>query len=356
MPITEYRYRTDSDLSQQVALDYSVLTDLGAIAALSAEWDELLARSRCNRAFSCSKWYLATPYLLPHLEPLVLVARRCGRIAAILPLWLDIHKKQAGFPDDYSDHLDIIAADEDTDVSVGLLNFAIRQKQHCDKLSLKHIKPDSNCARAARRLGLFREEAFAPGKSLPYAVIDLTGGYDNYLGTLSRPFRRQLKRLCGKAQKENIRVLELKPESFSPQSLPAIFLRLHESRFGAGTSLTLVCKSPEKWIYNLFPELFMEQRMRVFVIEIEDLIAGIDLEMVTRSGMYSWNGGFLPEIQQYHPGKLLIHKAIEQCCLEGSTEYDLGWFGQEYKSQWRPGIRQIGELQLHTGFQQKDEP
>src|SRR6185503_3661789 len=77
MPITEYRYRTDSDLSQQVALDYSVLTDLCAIAALSAEWDELLARSRCNRAFSCSKWYLATPYLLPHLEPLVLVARRC---------------------------------------------------------------------------------------------------------------------------------------------------------------------------------------------------------------------------------------------------------------------------------------
>lgn len=354
MPITEYRDRIEN--AQQVDLDYSVLTDLDAIAALSAEWDELLTRSRCNRAFSCSKWYLATPHLLPHLEPLVLVARRNGTVAGILPLWLDIHKKQAGFPDDYSDHLDIIAADENTDVSAGLLNFAIRQKQRCDKLSLKHIKPDSNCARAAQRLGLFREEAFAPGNSLPYAVIDLAGGYDRYLGTLSRPFRRQLKRLCGRAQKECITISELKPESFNPQSLPEIFLRLHESRFGAGTSLTLVCKSPEKWIHSLFPELFAERRMRAFAIVIEDLIAGIDLEMVTRSGMYSWNGGFLPEIQQYHPGKLLIRKAIEQCCLEGSTEYDLGWFGQEYKSQWRPGIRQIGELQLPTGFQQKDEP
>src|SRR5262249_48697117 len=165
--------------------------------------------------FSCSKWYLATPQLLPHLEPLVLVARRSGMMAGILPLWLDIHKKQAGFPDDYSDHLDIIAADEDTDTLVGLLNFAIRQRQRYDKLSLKHIKPDSNCARAARMLGLFREEAFVPGNSLPYAVIDLAGGYDRYISTLSRQFRRQLKRLCGKAQKENITVLELKPESFS---------------------------------------------------------------------------------------------------------------------------------------------
>src|SRR3954467_3962068 len=110
-------------LQKNCPLDYTILRDIQDIVSISMEWDGLLARSRCNRAFSCSKWYLATPYLLPHLEPLVLVARRCGRIAAILPLWLDIHKKQAGFPDDYSDHLDIIAADEDTDVSVGLLNF-----------------------------------------------------------------------------------------------------------------------------------------------------------------------------------------------------------------------------------------
>jgi CelD/BcsL family acetyltransferase involved in cellulose biosynthesis len=351
MPVTEHRDRAVSNLTQQSAFDYSLLTDLPAIAGLSAEWDELLARSRCNRAFSCSKWYLATPQLLPDLEPLVLVARRNGLIAGILPLWLDTRKKQAGFPDDYSDHLDIIAVDEDTDVIASLLNFAIRQKQRYDQLSLKHIKPDSNCARAARMLGLFREEAFAPGNSLPYAVLDLTGGYDRYVVRLSRQFRRQLKRLCAKAQKESITVSELKPESFSPQSLPEIFLRLHESRFGTGTSLTLVCKSPEKWIYSVFPELFAERRMRVFAISIEDRIAAIDVEMVARSGMYSWNGGFLPEIEQYHPGKLLIRKAIEQCCIEGLTEYDLGWFGQEYKMQWRPEIRQIGELQFHTEFQ-----
>lgn len=354
MPVTDWD-RTVNNLPQQVALAYVALTDLCAIASLSAEWDELVTRSRCNRAFSCSKWYLATPQLLPDLEPLVLVARRNGMIAGILPLWLDIHKKQAVFPDDYSDHLDIIAADEDTDVITGLLSFAIQQQEAYDTLSLKHIKPDSNCARAAQMLGLFREEAFTPENSLPYAVLDLGGGFENYLKTLSRKFRLHLNRLRSKARRAQITVTELKPQSLDPPSLPGVFWALHKSRFKA-TSLRSVCKTPEKWIHDLFPSLFAEGRMRVFAVIVNTHIVGIDLEMVTRSGMYGWNGGFLPEMRSYDPGKLLIYKAIEQCCIEGSTEYDLGWLGQEYKRQWRPQIRQIGELQFQTGALHRTKP
>ena len=348
MPVTDWDRRVN-DLPQQVALGYAALTDLCAIASLSAEWDDLLTRSRCNRAFSCSKWYLATPQLLPDLKPLVLVARRNGTIAGILPLWRDIHKRQAVFPDDYSDHLDIIAADEDTDVITGLLNFAIQQHQAYDTLSLKHIKLDSNCARAAQMLGLFQEEAFAPENSLPYAVLDLAGGFENYSKTLSRKFRLHLNRIRSKASREQITVTELTPQSLDPQSLPRMFWALHETRFKA-TSLRSICKSPEKWIYNLFPALFAEGRMRVFAVIVKAQIVGIDLEMVTRSGMYGWVGGFLPEMRPYDPGKLLIYKAIEQCCIEGLTEYDLGWLGQDYKRRWRPDIRQIGELQFHTGI------
>jgi CelD/BcsL family acetyltransferase involved in cellulose biosynthesis len=356
MPFTGYWDRTVDHLQQQVAFDYAALTDLRAITSFSAEWDELLTRSRCNRAFSCSKWYLATPQLLPDLEPLVLVVRRNGMLAGILPLWLDIHKKRAVFPDDYSDHLDIIAADEDTDVIAGLLNFAIQQQQRYDTLSLKHIKLNSNCVSAAQMLGLFQEEAFAPENSLPYAVLDLAGGFESYLKTLSRKFRLNLNRLRSKARREQITVTELKPQSLDPQSLPGIFLALHERRFGKATSLRSVCKTPERWIYNLFPALFAEGRMRVFAVIVKTQIVGIDLEMVTKSGMYGWNGGFLPEMRPYDPGKLLIYKAIEQCCIEGLTEYDLGWLGQEYKRQWRPAIQQIGELQFRTGFQHRAKP
>jgi Acetyltransferase (GNAT) domain len=348
MSVIQCPDRTQQRPPKQDPFDYAVLTNLEEIAALSVEWDGLLAISRCNRAFSCSKWYLATPQLLPHLEPFVFIARRNGALVGILPLWLDTHKKEAGFPDDYSDHLDIIASDQDLDVMAGLLSLAIQNKWGYDKLALKHIKPDSNCVKAAQILGLFREEAFAPGKSLDYAVLDLSRGYDSYAKTLSRKFRLHLNGIRSKAEREQIVVCELKPESFEPKRFPGIFWALHESRFGKNTSLRSVCKSPEQWIHNLYPALFAEARLRVFAILIKDQIVGIDLATVANSGMYGWNGGFLPEIERYHPGKLLILQAIHQCCQEGLAEYDMGWFGQEYKAQWRPTIRQIGELQFNT--------
>src|SRR5262249_4057281 len=154
-----------------------------------------------------------------------------------------------------------------------------------------------------------------PENSLPYAVLDLTGGFENYLKALSRKFRLHLNRLRSKARREQITVTELKPQSLDPDSLPGVFWALHESRFKT-TSLRSVCKTPEEWIYNLFPALFAEGRMRVFAVIVKTQIVGIDLGMVTRSGMYAWNGGFRPEIRSYDPGKLLICKAIEQCCME----------------------------------------
>jgi len=337
-------------LSRNSALDYIVLRNIQDIASISMEWDGLLAQSRCNRAFSCSKWYLATPYVLPDLKPFVVVARRQGVLAGIFPLWLDTNRKEAGFPDDYSDHPDIIAADDDWETITGVLSFALQGTSEYSRISLKHIKPDSNCTRGAQELRwrLDKEEKLALQNLLPYAVLDLRCGYNEYLKGLGRKFRLNLNRMRSKAQREGLTVCELRPEALSPESLPELFLSLHESRFEKGTSLKSVCTSPQAWIHHLFPALFVERRMRVFALLHKGRITAIDLGMVAQSGMYAWNGGFLPEIACYDPGKLLIHKAIEQCCSEGLAEYDIGWFGQPYKAHWNPTIRYIGELVFDT--------
>jgi len=350
MPSAQLSNSTIQSFQSSDSLRYSILTEVHEITSIALEWDSLLAQSPCNRAFSCSKWYLATPCVLPEAKPLVIAARRDGTLVGILPLWLDITRKEAGFPDDYSDHLDIIAADNDLETITGLLQVARQGPASYEKLVLKHIKSDSNCARGARVLGLRHDldEAFAPQNSLAYAVLDLTGGYDEYSKSLSRKFRLNLNRMRSKAQRDGVIVRELGPEDLPPESLPGLFLSLHENRFSKGTSLKSVCKSPEAWIHQLFPCLFAERRIRVFAIFYKNKIAGIDLATVTKAGMYGWNGGFLPEIAGYDPGKLLIHKAIQQCCLEDLSEYDLGWFGQAYKAHWKPAIRYIGELQFET--------
>ena len=69
-------------------IEYHLLTDLDEIEALSPEWEELLGRSRCNRAFSSVTWYLAACRAQPHLLPCVATARRDRALAAVLPLAL----------------------------------------------------------------------------------------------------------------------------------------------------------------------------------------------------------------------------------------------------------------------------
>src|SRR5215470_1700199 len=136
------------------SVQYELLTEIEQATALSSDWDSLLARSRCNRAYSCSQWYLATHELLPQLQPLVFVARRKNILSGILPLWLESNRRLARFGDKFGDHLDIIAADEDMEVITGLLASALQGTGSYDRLALGQVKRDSNYIRAAKALGL----------------------------------------------------------------------------------------------------------------------------------------------------------------------------------------------------------
>ena len=328
------------------SLDYKILTEIHQVALICSEWDDLLSRSRCNRAFNCSKWYLATVEFLPHLQPLVFTAQRAGVLAGVLPLWLDVNKRQAKFGDYYSDHQDIIAADEDSEVIAGLLDLALHGTGAYDRLVPGQIRHDSNYVKAGKALGLGEaiDEFFSPGKALIYAVVDLTCGYDDYMKTLGRQFRFNLNCDFKRAERDGLVVCELTPTELRPELLAETFLSLHLSRFGDRSDF----RSAESWVQNLFPSLFAERRMRAFAVLDKSRIVGIDLAAVTRFGMFAYNVGFLPEMRRYAPGKLMIHQGIRQACLEGMAEYDLGWWGQDHKAHWRPTGREVGQIQFPT--------
>lgn len=328
-------------------IDFSILTDINLVASIAVEWDDLLAKSRVNRAYGSSKWYLATVELKPGLQPLVFTARRNGTLSGLLPLWLDVNEKLATIGDDsFTEHSDIIAEDGDYEVITGLLDFALKGAANYDRLFLGDVKRDSNYIRAAEALGLGEtvNGFFQPDKVMPYAVVDLTSGYDHYMKTLSRKFRLNLHRLCHKAARDGFVIGELTPTDLNPALLPEMLLSLHLSRFGNRSSI----KSSQAWIRTLFPSLFAQGRLRIFAMLDHDRVVAMDSATVTRSGMYGFVGGFLSEVQKYDPGKLLIHKAIQQACLDGLTEFDLGWWRQDYKAHWKPIGREVGCIQFAT--------
>ncbi len=333
-----------NDGEREERIKYEALTEFSQVSSIASEWDTLLERSRCNWAFSCSKWFLATPEFLPSVTPLVLIARRGDDLAGVMPLVVDSESGTAGFPIRWTGYHDIIAEEGDADVIVGLLKFAIAGSGGYNKLSLRRVKPDSNCVSAARILdpGRYDEELFVRATSLVCSYVDLSCGYDEYMRRRSKNFRHNLNRIRNKARREGIVAREIKPGDAGSEQVSEAFLTLHLSRFGGQT----VLGTAQSILRKLIPALFIEGRIRVFALLKETRIMGVHLALAGKDGWIGWSGGFLPEVSSLSPGNLLLEEAIRQACISGMAEYDFGWGLEEYKTKWTTHSREIGELEF----------
>lgn len=323
-------------------LSFQVFTALPDIATLASEWDSLLERSNCNRAFSSSKWFIASCRHNSSLQPNVIIARRGAALAGILPLV--VTAQVATFPNYLSDYSDAVAAQDDSDAVTGLLNYARTAPNDYKRIVLSHIRRDSNCFRA---MGTIEPRACIDQSFREIVLcyyLRLPASHDDFLRTKRSRFRKRLKRLQGFADKSNLAVRELEPDSFAPHELPDAFLSLHLQRQKAES-----CFEPataQSFVEEVIPYLFQARIIRVCVLVERDKIVAIDLYTMGSNSLCAWNGGFLSEAAHCSPGKLLINAGIKLACELKLEEYDFMRGPEAYKTSWANNSRSIGQLEL----------
>jgi CelD/BcsL family acetyltransferase involved in cellulose biosynthesis len=324
------------------SLTYEILTTIPEIEVISTAWDALVDQSPCNRAFSCASWFLTTCKLKNTITPHVVVARRGGEIAGVLPLVLTNDGAIAAFASELSDYNDIVAREDDPSAPAGLLEYALSSTAGCRRVVLARIRSDSNCWRAARALHLADDfDHILEGHS---RHIRLPTSYEDFLNTRSSNFRKSLARARRDAETNHLTVRELKPESFPHSRLPEAFLSLNFDRWGPKSFYEL--PFPQSFVRKLLPQLFAEGRMRAFALMKDERLLGVDLCMVGRNSLCTWNGGFLTEAEKWSPGNLLMAAGIQEACAMKLDEYDLLRGDESYKTRWSNGIRRIGRLDL----------
>ena len=328
------------------SLSFHVLTELSDITALASEWDSLLERSSCNRAFSSSKWFIATCRHLPQLQPYVLIARRRTALVGILPLVLGDHSKVATFSNYLNDYSDVIVASHDWATAAGLLNYARSTPNGYEHIVLSQIRQDSNCLRAIEVMEPkgSRDWSFREIVSCHYLL--LPASHDDFLRSKGSRFRKRLKRIQCRAGETNLTLRELEPDSFAPDNLPQTFLSLHLQR-----QRTKSCFEPipaQSFVEEVFPPLFQQRVIRACVLVEKDNIVAIDLFMMGSNSLCAWNGGFLSDAAHCSPGQLLINAGIKLACALKLEEYDFARGAEQYKLRWANNIRSIGQLELST--------
>jgi CelD/BcsL family acetyltransferase involved in cellulose biosynthesis len=321
---------------------YREYTELPLVAALSEQWDRLLQSTTCNRAFSSAAWFLSACNADSSISPCVVVAWCGSQLVGILPLveLSGTGKAEFATPSDYND---IIARREDNLIIEGMLDYALRLGK---TLSLKHLRLDSNCYRAvAHARPDLVEKQFQIDRKCFY--IDLHTSYDDYVASRSKKLRADLRRHERKARQDGLAVIALSPEDFSPELLPEIFLSLNFARFREESGFRRPAR--QAFVRAAFPEVFRQGRLKPFALTAGGKVIALDICLAGPRGLGAWNGGFLPEAEEYAPGKLLVAEELRHSFASGMEEYD--WLqGQDtYKTRWATGSRSTGRFEFKPG-------
>lgn len=326
------------------ALAFQVLTDVSEIARLAEEWNALLGRSVCNRAFSSAQWFIASCSANPSFQPYAIIARKGAALAGILPLVLIEEGALATFPSYLTDYSDAIVARDDLTVVAGLLDYARGAPNRYRRLLLRHIRRDSNCLLAIQRPqdGSEPEAGFREMVECHYLRLPET--YEEFLKTKDSRFRKRLKRLQTLAGDSDFVMCELVPDSFSADKLADVFLSLHLARQTTGSCFALA--SAQKFAREVIPDLFGKRIVRACALRAGEQVIAIDLYTMGDQTLGAWNGGFLAEAKHCSPGKLLINAGIKLACALGLKEYDFMRGTEDYKNSWAVDTRSVGSIEL----------
>jgi CelD/BcsL family acetyltransferase involved in cellulose biosynthesis len=324
---------------------YTVLTELSDIERISGDWQALLRRSPCNRAFSSPAWFLGACRVHPELAPHAIITWRGAEIVAILPLAVTADGKEAVFPSPMSNYNDLIAAPDDGEALAGTLEYAISGPRPYERINLRWLTLSSNCLRAVHLLGAQPEQATCFHTERDYFYIRLPPFYNDYLRSRSRVFRKGISRAVKKAAAAGLIVRELDPASFPARRVPDLFLALQQARFGEASAFR---EQPRNAVFAelVLPPLFAERQMLVFALYQRDEIIGIDLSMLGANSLCTWNGGYPPEAERWSPGRLLLDAGIRKAFALGLEEYDLLRGTQAWKASWANQVRSVGRVEM----------
>ena len=318
------------------------MTDLGEVEALAPRWEALLERSRCNRAFSSPRWFLASCQVMPERRPYLVVARRGRELAGLLPLWVDAASRTADFGVLLSDYNDVVADGGAPEVAAALLAFAGRAPHPFERVVLRRLRADSSCLRALPGLAPGAGRRLLDSRICPYAR--LPPSFAEYLRGRGERFRKGLRNAANRAARQGAAVRELTPADLPGGALSDAFLRLHDERFDGRSCFAVPVH--RRFAAAVLPPLFAAGRVKVFGLLRGTELLGIDVCPFAPDSLCVWNGGFAREAAAWSAGKLLIAAEIAYACRLGLAELDLLVGVENYKLTWTTHLRGLADLEL----------
>ncbi len=208
-----------------------------------------------------------------------------------------------------------------------------------DAVDLRRLRCDDPAADA---LGdAFGRREMAEGWTLnveredvcPVATLPVGGGIDDYLGTLGKKERHEIRRKVRRAEAVGEVALTDSPDPLA--DLPA-FIDLHQKRWGAdGLFPDTPGGTHSRTFFRRLFELFGADgplRLAFLTVGGKRIAAGISFQ--TPDAVLYYNAGVDPEARELSPGVVMVERYVRQALERGIGRLDFLRGDEPYKYEW----------------------
>lgn len=337
-----------TSVKPQATVTASSLTDESAFDTLAGEWDSLLDRSdQCSfflRLSWCRLWW-------HHLRPadsqlfIICCRDRSGRLVGLAPFYLK-QRRTAGIPHvreinflgtgvyaHTSERLDIVAERGYESVVAESIASFLRNENGWERLWLNEVPSSSIMLESFRRAIGGAHEISVCSRSL---YVDTTLRWEDYLKTLNRSTRHNLRRRTRNAMEEldyKSRLVETLDE-LEP-AMDAL-IKLHQARWvSKGEPGSFALPGVEEFLKEVMRVSFAEGRLWLWTFATGDHIVSVRQAFFDNNTMYGFQGGFDPAYSRYSVGSIQMALCLKDCIEDERVfEYDFLSGDEGYKKDW----------------------
>ncbi len=321
---------------------------------LGSAWNRLVEESENPSVFLTHEWY--SSWLDSFSEEgslnIVIAREEGGQLAGIAPC---IHSKgrlQFAANSEVTDTCDfIIQKGKTRDVLYFLLAGMKKMIQPGSCISLINIPEISPTSayldEAAGQCGF----SCFKRKSETAPVLNLPGRFQDYLASLKRKNRHEMKRKVRRIEKEpglTLDTLSL-PDQMN-KGIPA-FIRLH-ANCGDEKQSFWQKSGMERFFHNLADKLSRRGLAELNMLFKEDNLIGALFNFYYLGNLYFYNVAYHPQYARYSPGIYLFFKRIEKAIKAGTSEADFLRGREKYKYAFGAEDRWLYHWELEPGGNQ----
>lgn len=333
-------------------LTAEVFTDHSALAALSGEWDRLLASTPTPTPFLKAGWI---DCLLRHTmdgQALnAIVVRNQGRLLAIAPLIrsrrgfgfsgrLEFLGAAAG-----ADYLDLLVADSDADAAIAAIATELHEQQ--EPIYLDHLPPSSRAARLGNEL---MRRGWTSIDTAPDVCpfIDLAGhSWDSYLATLGSAHRANVRRRIRNLEASFKVEFALVDSQHARRDALDSLIRFSEQRWKERGGTSAFPDARMIAFHHAVTRIALDQGwLRFYTLSLNGVVAGVMYGFAIDDRFYFFQHGFDDAYGSYSAGLVLMALTVRAAIDSGMREFDMLYGHEAYKNLWARQQRPLSRLQL----------